>query len=255
MLTQKEVIELSAKNQKKWVLVTGGSRRIGAEIITQFHQSDFNVIIHYNSSAQEANRLCETLNSERKNSAFAFQANLNSLDEINLLCAKVLSVTGSLSLLVNNASTFYPTPIDEFTEDDWDRLVNPNFRAPLFLSQKLVPLLNTATSSIINIIDIHSQRPLKDHLIYGPSKAALAMLTRSLAKDLAPHIRVNGVSPGAILWPEDVNEKTKASILKQIPLNRCGYASDIEEAVYFQHHAQYITGQIITVFGGRSIGW
>jgi len=247
---------VSTENQKKWVLVTGGSKRIGAEIITRFHRAQFNVVIHYNSSAQEAVQLSESLNQERAQSAFTIQADLSNINSIHSLYEQVIGITKSLDLLVNNASTFYPTPIDKLNENDWDSLVNLNFKAPLFLTKKLLPLLNTPSSSIINIVDIHSQRPLKDHVIYGPAKAALAMLTRSLAKDLAPKIRVNGVSPGAILWPEDgMSDKSKESILKQIPLNKSGTASDIAETVYFLYHSNYITGQIIAVDGGRSIGW
>ncbi len=164
---------------------------------------------------------------------------------------------GRLDGLVNNASTFYPTPIGTVSEEQWDDLVGSNFKAPLFLSQAAVPHLQESGGSIVNIVDIHSQRPLRNHPLYGPAKAALAMLTRSLAKDLAPDVRVNGVSPGAILWPEDgMTDTVQQTILRQVPLERPGEPEDIAGCVLFlMSDADYITGQIIAVDGGRSIGW
>ena len=241
---------------KKWILVTGGSKRIGAEIICLFHKNNFNTIIHCNSSMDDAKRLSDKLNAQRSDSSFYVQANLNSIEGVNCLAEEAQKITSELNVLVNNASTFYPTPIADVNETDWDKLINPNFKAPLFLTQKLIKLMTAHDSSIINIVDIHSQRPLKNHLIYGPAKAALAMLTRSMAKDFAPKIRVNGISPGAILWPDqDVSDKTKESIIKQIPIGRCGEPADIAKTALFLYESSYITGQIIAVDGGRSIGW
>jgi pteridine reductase len=159
--------------------------------------------------------------------------------------------------LVNNASSFYPTPLGEISNDDWEDLLGANLKAPLFLSQAALPALRQARGAIINIVDIHAQRPLRDHPVYGAAKAGLAMLTRSLAKDLAPEIRVNGVSPGAILWPEnDLSEAGKQAILRQVPAGRIGDPDDIAGCVlYLARDASYVTGQIIAVDGGRSIGW
>jgi pteridine reductase len=187
----------------------------------------------------------------------AIQADLRSIDSIHALVDTVVSRTGQLDLLVNNASTFYPTPLGTITEEHWDDLINANLKAPLFLSQAAFPHLRAARGVIINIIDVHSQRPLRDHLVYGPAKAGLAMLTRSLAKDLGPEIRVNGVSPGAILWPEEgLPEKTQQSIIREIALKRVGAPEDIASAVlYLARDATYVTGQILAVDGGRSVGW
>ncbi len=160
-------------------------------------------------------------------------------------------------MLVNNASTFYATPLGKVTEADWNDLIDSNLKAPLFLAQAALPYLERARGSIVNIVDVHAQRPLKDYIVYGPAKAGLAMLTRSLARDLAPEIRVNGVAPGAILWPESgVSERVQEKIIREIPLERAGEPSDIAAAVLFLvRDAPYVTGQIIAVDGGRSIGW
>ncbi len=173
------------------------------------------------------------------------------------MAAALVESCGRLDGLVNNASSFYPTPLGSITPADWDDLIGSNLKAPLFLSQALLPQLRASHGSIINLVDIHAERPLRDHVVYGPAKAGLAMLTRSLARDLGPDVRVNGVSPGAILWPDDdMSDKAKASIVKQVPLKRSGEPADIARTVLFLlRDAPYITGQIIAVDGGRSIGW
>ena len=174
------------------------------------------------------------------------------------MAAQVLERTGGrLDVLVNNASNFYPTPIGTITLEHWDDLFGSNLKAPLFLSQALVPALRAAHGVIVNIVDVHSQRPLRDHPVYGPAKAGLAMLTRSLAKDLGPDVRVNGVSPGAILWPDEgMSDALRAAIIKQTALKRAGTPEDIAAAVLFLvRDAPYVTGQIIAVDGGRSVGW
>lgn len=241
----------------KVALVTGAARRIGAAIATQLHASGARVAIHYRGSAAEANQLAETLNAGRADSAITLQADLLDLDALPRLVAAVVEWGGRLDILVNNASTFYPTPLGEITEQHWNDLLGSNLKAPLFLSQAAMPDLAANNGSIINIVDIHAQRPLLNHPVYGSAKAGLVMLTRALAKDLAPKIRVNGVAPGAILWPEDgMSESVKQSIIGQVPLERPGDPDDIAGAVlYLVRDASYVTGQIIAVDGGRSIGW
>ena len=243
--------------EDKVVLVTGAARRIGAAIVTRLQQNGARVAIHYRGSSADADELAALLNEQRQDSAAAFQADLLKPEDISTLIAAVVAWGGRLDGLVNNASTFYPTPIGEITEAHWEDLVGSNFKVPLFLSQAAVPHLRDAGGSIVNIVDIHAQRPLRDHPVYGPAKAALGMLTRSLAKDLAPNIRVNGVSPGAILWPEDgMTETVQQTILQQVPMERAGTPEDIAGCVlYLMRDATYVTGQIIAVDGGRSIGW
>ena len=241
----------------KVALITGAAKRIGAAIASKLHQSGANVAVHYRGSGDQAAALVDNLNSKRADSAAAFQADLSDTGQLPRLIEAVVQWKSSLDILVNNASRFYPTPPGEITEADWDDLMGSNLKAPLFLSQAALPELRKAGGAIVNIVDIHAQRPLRNHTVYGPSKAALAMLTRSLAKDLAPDVRVNGVSPGAILWPEDgISDTTKDLILKQIPLERGGDPDDIAACVlYLVKDATYVTGQIIAVDGGRSIGW
>ncbi len=241
----------------KVALITGAARRIGATIARTLHAHGASVAIHYRGSADEAAALCSELNARRSDTAAAFSADLTNPASLEALASDVVAWRGQLDILVNNASSFYPTPVGEITEDHWNDLMGTNLKAPLFLSQALLPQLRSAKGVIVNIVDVHSQRPLKDHAVYGPAKAGLAMLTKSLAKDLAPDIRVNGVSPGAILWPEnDMNDDTKSSILEQIPLGRAGEPDDIAGAVLFlARDATYVTGQIIAIDGGRSIGW
>ena len=241
----------------KVALITGAARRIGATIATRLHAEGANVAIHYRGSAAEADALAASLNATRADSAATFQADLNETTALPDLIADVVAWAGGIDVLVNNASSFYPTPPGEITEADWDDLVGSNLKAPLFLSQAALSELRRSRGVIVNMIDIHAQRPLKDHTVYGPAKAGLAMLTRSLAKDLAPEIRVNGIAPGAILWPEDeMADTTKQSILDQVPLGRPGDPDDIAGCVlYLVRDATYVTGQIIAVDGGRSVGW
>ncbi len=243
--------------QNKTALVNGSARRIGAEIVRTQHADGAAVAIHYRGSAGEADALAGELNADRPDSARTFQSDLLDTESLPSLVDAVVGWKGGLDILVNNASTFYPTPAGEITENDWQDLMGTNLKVPLFLSQAALPELRKAGGSIVNIVDIHAQRPLAKHLVYGPAKAGLAMLTRALAKDLAPEIRVNGVSPGAILWPEDgMTDTTKQSILEQVPLGRPGDPGDIARCVLFLvRDADYVTGQIIAVDGGRSMGW
>jgi pteridine reductase len=241
----------------KVILVTGAARRIGAAIVTCLHENGARVAIHYGSSTDDAKQLAAGLNRVRENSTMTIQADLQVIADLPGLINSVVSWGGRLDGLVNNASRFYATPVGSITEEHWDELLGSNLKAPLFLSQAAAPQLRTNGGAIINIVDIHSQRPLRDHAVYGPAKAGLAMLTRSLAKDLAPDVRVNGVSPGAILWPEDgMTESVQQSILQQVPLQRAGDPQDIAACVlYLLRDAVYVTGQVIAVDGGRSIGW
>jgi pteridine reductase len=241
----------------QWVLITGAARRIGACIARTLHENGANIAIHYRGSADDAEQLAAELNNARAESAITVQADLLDTARLSGLVEEVVAQTGRLDVLLNNASSFYPTPLEEVTEEHWDDLLGSNLKAPLFLAKAALPHLRATSGSIINIVDIHSQRPLRNHPVYGPAKAALGMLTRSLAKDLAPEIRVNGVSPGAILWPEDgMSEKAEQSILKQVPLKRMGEPEDIARTILFLlKDAPYITGQIIAVDGGRSVGW
>jgi pteridine reductase len=238
-------------------LVTGAARRIGAAIAARLHAAGANVAIHFNASRADAVRLSGDLNSIRGGSARIFQADLTNVTELEPLVAEVAAWTGRLDALVNNASSFYPTPLGQVTPAQWEDLVGTNLRAPLFLAQAAWPYLRQQHGSIVNIVDIHSRRPLRSHSVYGSAKAGLAMLTRSLAKDMAPQVRVNGVSPGAILWPaEGMTEETRHTILQQVPLGRAGDPDDIAGCVlYLVRDASYVTGQVIAVDGGRSIGW
>lgn len=241
----------------KRALVTGSARRIGAAIVRRLHAEGAKVGIHYRRSADEAEALRDDLNRVRDGSAAAFAADLAVTEAARDLIDAFVDWGGGLDILVNNASSFYPTPLGTVTEAQWDDLVGSNLKAPLFLSQAALPHLEKAGGSIINIVDIHARRPLRDHPVYGPAKAGLAMLTRSLAKDLAPRIRVNGIAPGAILWPEQgMTDSVKHEILEQIPLRRPGTPDDIADCVvYLTRDAEYVTGQIVAVDGGRSLGW
>jgi pteridine reductase len=247
----------AGKSKGKVALVTGAARRIGAAIVRALHDDGADIAIHYRGSGEAAAALESELNKKRRKSAMTVQADLLDTFGLQSVIDDVVAWKGRLDVLVNNASSFYPTPPGMITEEHWNDLVGSNFKAPLFLSQAAIPALSEARGCIVNIVDIHAQRPLRNHTVYGPAKAALAMLTRSLAKDLAPDIRVNGVAPGAILWPEDeMADATKATIVKQIPLERPGDPADIAGCVlYLVRDAAYVTGQIIAVDGGRSIGW
>jgi pteridine reductase len=242
----------------RWALVTGAAKRIGAVVASTLHAAGANVVIHYHSSAAEAEELAAGLNRQRAGSAFTVSADVREVEALERMAKNVLARTGRIDILVNNASNFYPTPLGSVTPEQWRDLMGSNLKAPLFLSQALLPALREARGVIINIVDVHSTRPLRDHAVYGAAKAGLAMLTRSLAKDLGPHIRVNGVSPGAILWPDDdgMSDQLRAAIVKQTALKRTGEPEDIAATVLFLvRDAPYITGQIIAVDGGRSVGW
>ena len=236
----------------KTALISGGAARIGAQIVRTLHENGYKVIIHCHQSEEVAQTLCHELNSKRNDSAQIVVADLGD----NKAIKKLTQTIKSLDLLVNNASVFYPTSIKNSTIEDWDKTININLRAPFFIATGLSKVLATSQGSIINIIDIHSDRPLKNHSIYNISKAGLKMLTKTLAKELAPNIRVNGISPGSILWPQDesqLSDKEKMMMLDRIALNRQGSTEDIAEAVLFLADSKYITGEVINIDGGRSL--
>ena len=236
----------------KTALITGGAARIGAQIVKTLHHNQFNIIIHCNHSKDKAQLLCTELNAIRAKSVEIISGNLSNIDELD----SVVESIKSLDLLVNNASIFYPKSVNSSETKDWDDVLNINLRAPFFLSKGLSKTLSNNDGSIINIIDIHSDRPLKNHAIYNISKAGLRMLTQTLAKELAPKIRVNGVSPGSILWPQDsakISENEKNLMLQRIALHRQGSPEDIADTVLFLANSNYITGQIINIDGGRTL--
>ena len=241
----------------RWALVTGAAKRIGAVISAALHEAGANIAVHYLNSGEDAEQLASQLNQTRSNSALTVRGDLKNTADLEQMIDQLTKRTGGLDILVNNASSFYPTPLESTTEEHWDDLLGTNLKAPLFLSKISLPYLKKNNGVIINIVDVHAQRPLKNHSVYGSAKAGLAMLTRSLAKDLGPDVRVNGVSPGAILWPESgISERVKKNILGQVPLGRPGAPADIAAAVVFLvRDAPYVTGEIIAVDGGRSVGW
>lgn len=243
------------------VLITGGARRIGACIARRLHSLGYNIALHHRNSAQEATALAEDLNQVRANSVVTVYADLNQLGDIKSLVDAAVAHWGRLDAVINNASSFYPTPLGSVTQEQWDDLLNSNLKAPFFIAQAAANALQVNHGCLINIADIYADRPLKDHPVYCAAKAGNVMLTKSLARELAPNVRVNGIAPGAILWPEqddeqdDGQQQTKQQdMLKQIPLARQGNPEDIAKAVEFLlAQAPYITGQIITVDGGRSL--
>lgn len=238
----------------KTALVTGGARRIGAEICRHLHQQGFTLAIHYRSASSAAEALATELNNQRPGSAYLFQADLTQQSELEQLTASIKHQFQQLDLLVNNASAFYPTPIENSSLEQWDELVNSNLRAPYFLCTQLAALLKQSQGAVINLIDIHAQRSLPGYPIYSIAKAGLDMLTKSMAKELAPEVRVNGVSPGPILWPEqNISKEEKAAILDKTLLQRTGSPEDIAETVVFLASASYITGQTLAVDGGKSL--
>lgn len=238
-------------------LVTGAAQRLGAEICRSLHGRGYRIVIHYRHSHAAAEDLRDELNSLREDSAVIFTADMNSLTDVRGLAAKAISHWQRLDVLINNASGFYPTPIATADDGDWDALFNSNLKGPFFLSQAVAPALKASAGCIVNLVDIYAQKPLSGFPIYSMAKAGVAMMTQSLALELAPDIRVNGVSPGAILWPEqetDYSIKEKQDLKQRVPLQRQGEARDIAQTVTFLvADAPYITGQIIAVDGGRSV--
>jgi len=236
-------------------LITGAAQRIGAEIARTLHREGMDLALHYRSSAAEAKSLRQELEQVRPGSVLLVRADLGDTAALRGLCEQAVAFRGHLDLLVNNASSFYPTPIDTATEAQWDELMGSNLKGPFFLAQAAAPWLRESGGAIVNLVDIHAERPLKDHSIYCMAKAGNAMMVRALARDLGPAVRVNGVAPGAILWPEQgMGEETQRQILARTALGRPGTAVDVARAVLFlARDADYITGQIVNVDGGRTI--
>ena len=240
---------------KKVALITGGARRIGAETANYLHSKGINIVITYSKSSAAANALKRELNFKRKDSCHIYKAKFDSNINYKKITIDIIKLFGRLDYLINNASKFYPTKINEVTDKAWSDTIDTNIKTPLFLSKYLYNELKKRRGVIINIIDIHVEPPLKDHIIYNVSKAGLLALTRTLAKDLAPQIRVNGVSPGAIMWPEnESSNKKKLDILSKIPMKSVGEPADIAKTIYFLlEQSPYITGQNINVDGGRRL--
>ena len=243
--------------QAKVVLVTGGARRVGAAICRRLHAAGAGLLLHYRSAALEARALQVELNARRADSVALAQADLLKMTAGPQLVKAALKHFGRLDALVNNASSFYATAIGEITEQAWDDLIGTNLRAPLFLAQAAAPELKKHHGCIVNLIDIHAEFPMRNHAVYTAAKGGLAALTRALARDLGPEVRVNGIAPGTILWPEDEtwrDEVARQRIINQTALKRIGEPEDIARAVQFLLvDAPYITGQIIAVDGGRSV--
>ena len=245
----------------KVVLITGAAKRIGASIARTFHANGYRVLIHANNSKDEAIELCFELNKERVSSANALFADFNCHEETLKIATDALNYFGRIDVLINNASMFYPSSLAQAKTTDWDKLFNSNVRAAFFLSQSLAKELSERSGCIINIVDTHADKPLKDHAVYCMAKSALKSMTKSLSLELAPRVRVNGISPGAILWPTEIEEEVhdkgqqkKNAILDSIPLTRLGDPQDISNLAYFfAEEGDYITGQVVKVDGGRSL--
>ena len=239
----------------KTALVTGAAVRIGAATVRELHARGCDVLVHCNSKGQEAKDLAAELNALRAGSAFVAQADLSTPKGVDSLADACRESFGHLDILVNNASRFYPTEVGRTLTWQWDDLLNSNVRGPYFLVQALLGELQAARGCVINVVDIHAERPMPGHSVYNISKAGIAMMTKSLAQELGPDIRVNGVSPGAIMWPEaEMEDSEKQAILERTSLGRVGDPSDIASAVaYLALDAHYVTGQILAVDGGRSL--
>ena len=240
---------------KKTIFITGAAKRIGKEIALCFSEMGWNIIIHYNSSKNDAQVLADEINGTNPDSAITVQGNLDVKEDVEKVINEVRDAFPTIDLLINNASTFYPTPIEDISEEHWDKLVGSNLKGPLFLIKGLKDKLKESKGSIINITDTNLSKGVANYSIYSAAKAGLESITKGLARELAPHIKVNAIAPGAMLEPPDVTwtEEQKSKVISSIPLNRMGSEKDISEAVKFLAKSNYITGQIIKVDGGRSL--
>ena len=240
---------------KKTIFITGAAKRIGKEIALCFSEMGWNIIIHYNSSKNDAQVLADEINGTNPDSAITVQGNLDVKEDVEKIISEVLDAFPSIDLLINNASTFYPTPIDDISEDHWEKLIGSNLKGPMFLIKGLKQKLKESNGSIINITDTNLSKGVANYSIYSAAKAGLEAITKGLARELAPEIKVNAIAPGAMLEPPDVTwtEEQKNKVIDSIPLKRMGSEKDIAEAVKFLADSDYITGQIIKVDGGRSL--
>ena len=236
-------------------LVTGSARRVGAASVRRLHAVGYDVVIHHRNSGADAMALQASLERDRPGSTLVLQADLAQFDRIPEIIAMTIGRFGRLDALVNNASAFYPTPVGTTTPAAWDDLFASNARAPFFLSQAAAPHLQARAGAIVNMVDIYAEKPLRGHTVYAMAKAALVMMTQSLALELAPGVRVNGVAPGAVLWPENgKSDADKAALIQAMPLRRLGTPEDVAEAVrWLLMDARYTTGQVLNVDGGRSL--
>ena len=238
----------------KVVLITGAAHRIGATTARMLHAEGMNILLHYRHSRDAAENLQMELNAIRSDSVHLIQADLHDTANLPALVEQAINIWGRLDVLINNASSFYSTPIGTVTETHWDDLIGSNLKAPFFLSQAAAPYLRQQQGCIVSIVDIHAERPLKEFPVYSMAKAGLVMLTKSLACELGPEVRVNAVAPGAILWPENLGEKEKEKIISRTFLKRQGAPEDIARAIlYLIRDAGYMSGQVLTVDGGRSL--
>lgn len=241
-------------SDNKVVLITGAAHRIGATTARTLHRAGMNIVLHYRASREPAQKLQQELNAERENSVVLVQADLHSLHALPVLIQQAYDTWQRLDVLINNASSFYSTPLGHVSEDDWADLVGTNLKAPFFLSQAAMAHLQQTQGCIVNMVDIHADRPLKGFPVYSMAKAGLVMMTKALAAELGPEVRVNAVAPGAILWPENLDEVTKHRIVSKTALKRKGEPEDIANTILFLiQQAPYITGQVIAVDGGRSL--
>lgn len=247
--------DTTANPAHKTALITGAAHRIGATIARTLHRAGLNLILHYRQSREAAEALQSELNGQRPDSVALVQADLLDTAGLPALVQQAHAAWGRLDVLVNNASSFYPTPVGTVTEAHWNDLIGTNLKTPFFLAQAAAGHLRQSGGCIVNIVDIHGERPLKDHPVYSVAKAGLGMLTKALARELGPEVRVNGVAPGAILWPErGLSDEAKRQILDRTALKRHGNPEDIARAVLFLvRDADYMTGQILNVDGGRSL--
>jgi pteridine reductase len=238
----------------KVVLITGAAHRIGATTARMLHAEGLNILLHYRNSRDAAESLQAELNAIRTDSVYLIQADLHDTAKLPALVEQAIQIWGRLDVLINNASSFYATPIGTVTESHWEDLIGSNLKAPFFLSQAAAPYLRQQHGCIVSIVDIHAERPLKEFPVYSMAKAGLVMLTKSLACELGPEVRVNAVAPGAILWPENLGENEKEKIISRTFLKRQGTPDDIARAIlYLIRDAGYMSGQVLTVDGGRSL--
>jgi pteridine reductase len=246
---------MKSHSDRPVALITGAGRRVGAVIARTLHGAGYDLALHYRHSAGEAAALADALERQRAGSTLLLQGELADIAALPTLVESLLAHYGRLDALVNNASAFYPTPVGEATPAQWNELFASNAQAPFFLSQAAVPALRKARGGIVNLLDIYAERPLANHPLYCMAKAALAAMTRSLALDLAPQVRVNGVAPGAVLWPSDGKAyDDQQALLARTPMQRAGTPEDVAGAVlWLLRDAPFVTGQVLRVDGGRTL--